>query len=74
MLSEVRTTGWSAEHGEVTAGLASVGVAVVDHVGWPAAAIAITYPEDAAPDLQSAAVPAVQEAAATLSRRIRGAR
>jgi DNA-binding IclR family transcriptional regulator len=74
VLAEVRTAGWSAEHGEVTAGLASVGVAVVDHLGWPAAAIAVTYPEEAVTELQAVAVPAVQEAAATLSRRIRGAR
>ena len=74
MLAEVRTAGWSAEHGEVTAGLASVGVAVVDHLGWPAAAIAVTYPEEAVTERQAVAVPAVQDAAATLSRRIRGAR
>ncbi|MFD4421135.1 IclR family transcriptional regulator [Agromyces sp. NPDC058484] len=74
VLADVRAAGWSAELGEVTGGLASVGVAVVDHLGWPAAAIAVTYPEDAPPELQAAAVPAVQDAAATLSRRIGGAR
>jgi DNA-binding IclR family transcriptional regulator len=74
VLGEVRARGSAHEDGEVTSGLASVGAAVVDHLGWPAAAIAITYPEDAAPELLAEAVPAVREAAATLSRRIRGAR
>jgi len=74
VLAEAREHGWAGEHGEVTPGLASVGVAVVDHLGWPAAAIAITYPDDAEPALRDRVVPAVHEAAATLSRRIGGPR
>lgn len=74
VLAVVREQGWAGEDGEVTGGLASVGAAVVDHLGWPAAAIAITFADDAAPELLASAVPAVREAASTLSRRIRGAR
>ena len=74
VLAEVRATGLAGEHGEVTAGLASAGAAVLDHVGWPAAAIAVTFAEDAAPELVAAAAESVTEAAATLSRRIRGIR
>ncbi|HKH07536.1 MAG TPA: IclR family transcriptional regulator [Agromyces sp.] len=74
VLAVVREHGWAAEHGEVTPGLASVGVAVVDHLGWPAAAIAITYPDDASPEFRDGVVPAVREAATTLSRRIGGTR
>ena len=47
---------------------------MVDHLGWPAAAIAVTFPDDAASELQERAVEGVREAAATLSRRIRGIR
>ncbi|WP_448006359.1 IclR family transcriptional regulator [Agromyces bauzanensis] len=74
VLATVREQGWAGEHGEVTGGLASVGAAVLDHLGWPAAAIAITYPEESAPELQPLVVPAVREAAATLSKRILGTR
>ena len=60
--------------GSQGSGLASAGAAVVDHLGWPAAAIAVTFPDDAAPELQDRAVEGVREAASTLSRRIRGIR
>jgi DNA-binding IclR family transcriptional regulator len=74
VLADVRARGTAHEDGEVTFGLASVGAAVVDHLGWPAAAIAVTFQGDAAPELEPVIAPAVQEAAATLSRRIRGSR
>ncbi|MRG59359.1 helix-turn-helix domain-containing protein [Agromyces sp. CFH 90414] len=74
VLQQVRADGWAGEDGEVTPGLASVGAAVLDHVGWPAAGIAVTYPEASAeasaPRDRGALAAAVQEAAATLSRRI----
>lgn len=75
VLHEVREAGWAGEDGEVTEGLASVGVAVLDHVGWPAAAVAVTYraDSDAAASVASI-VPAVQGAAAELSRRIGASR
>jgi DNA-binding IclR family transcriptional regulator len=74
VLTEVRAAGAAHEDGEVTPGLASVGAAVVDHLGWPAAAIAVTFPEETPVDRQGAITPAVREAAATLSRRIGGSR
>jgi len=73
VLAEVREHGFAAEDGEVTAGLASVGVAVLDHTGWPAAAIAVTFPVERADESRRAALVAeVDRAATELSRRIRG--
>ena len=74
VLAEVRARGWADEDGEVTLGLASAGAAVLDHLGWPAAAIAVTFPDDASAELRELAVAGVREAATTLSRRIRGTR
>ncbi|MFC9918362.1 IclR family transcriptional regulator [Agromyces binzhouensis] len=73
VLAEARAAGVAGEHGEVTRGLASVGAPVLDHVGWPAAAIAVTFAEGAPDELVDTAGAAVIDAAATLSRRI-GAR
>jgi DNA-binding IclR family transcriptional regulator len=69
VLREVRTRGYAVEDGEVSLGLRSVGVAVTDHAGWPAAAVAVTWPDDAAVSADDLA-PAVTEAAASLGRRI----
>ncbi|MEI5584086.1 MULTISPECIES: IclR family transcriptional regulator [unclassified Agromyces] len=74
VLAEVRAAGVAGEHGEVTGGLASVGAVVLDHLGWPAAAIAVTFAEGSAAELVADATAAVAEASTTLSRRIRGAR
>ncbi|MDF2562641.1 MAG: iclR [Microbacterium sp.] len=71
LLRGVRTQGWAFEDGEVTLGLASVGVAVLDHVGWPIAAIAVTYPADATHDA-AAIAQLVAPVAGELGRRIRG--
>jgi len=60
-------------HGEVTLGLRSVGVAVLDHIGWPIAAIAVTYPADGDHD-PAALADLVTPVANELGRRIRGAR
>ena len=69
VLTATRARGYASEDGEVTIGLRSVGVAVADHAGWPAAAIAVTWPDDAARDAAEFARLA-GEAAAELSRRI----
>lgn len=74
VLADVRARGTAHEDGEVTPGLASVGAAVVDHLGWPAAAVAATFAAGSPDELVTAATDAVTDAAATLSRRIRGAR
>jgi len=71
LLRESRARGHATEDGEVTIGLRSVGVPVLDHAGWPAAAIAVTWPEDAGRDPDELAALA-GEAARELSRRIGG--
>ncbi|MFD5864894.1 IclR family transcriptional regulator [Agromyces sp. NPDC127015] len=71
VLHGVREAGFAGEDGEVTEGLASVGVAVLDHVGWPAAAIAVTYrAESDAAERADEITAAVRAAAGELSRRI----
>jgi DNA-binding IclR family transcriptional regulator len=69
VLRRARADGYASEDGEVTAGFRSVGVAVRDHAGWPAAAIAVTWPGDSPADPPRLASLAA-EAAADLSRRI----
>lgn len=73
LLHAVRERGYAIEESAVTKDFASIAVAVRDHVGWPAAGIALTFPKESItagrwPDLatQIAAV------AAELARRIRG--
>lgn len=71
VLRDVRAAGYATEDGEVTLGLRSVAVAVRDHAGWPAAALAVTWPGDrAAPELAAL----VGEAASDLTRRLYGVR
>lgn len=70
-LRRVRALGHAEEDGEVTVGLRSVGVAVRDHAGWPAAAIALTWPDDGDVDAMAMAALA-SDAARELSRRIGG--
>lgn len=70
-LRQVRSDGYAIEDGEVSAGLRSVGVAVLDHAGWPAAGIAVTWPADTERDPAELARHAAT-AAAELSRRIGG--
>lgn len=69
LLRDVRSTGWATEDGEVTLGLRSVAAAVLDHVRWPTAAIAVTWPADSEGDAAPLAE-AVRRAAADLSRRL----
>lgn len=69
LLRLVRLSGYASEDGEVTEDLRSVAVAVRDHTGWPAAAVAITWPGDtSAENLADLA----REAAAELGRRLYG--
>ena len=69
VLREVRERGYAIEDGEVTLGLRSVGVAVRDHAGWPAAAIAVTWPIDAERDAGTLGA-LIADAAVELERRI----
>jgi DNA-binding IclR family transcriptional regulator len=73
VLADVRSVGYATEDGEVTPGFASVAVSLRDHAGWPAAGIAITFPRENIPPGEWPALAArVGDAAAELSRRIRG--
>ncbi|HWM17875.1 MAG TPA: IclR family transcriptional regulator C-terminal domain-containing protein, partial [Microbacterium sp.] len=71
VLRGVRATGYATEDGEVSLGLRSVGVAVRDHTGWPIAAIAVTYPDDAPQDAAQLAA-LIVPSAAELGRRLGG--
>lgn len=70
-LRETRARGWASEDGEVTLGLRSIGVAVLDRVGWPSAAIAVTWPVEADRDAASLAAD-LRHAADELARRLYG--
>src|SRR4051794_28545456 len=70
VLTDTRQRGYAVEDGEVTPGLASVAVAVLDHNQHPVAAVAVTYPDDADPAGLREAVTAT---ASALTRRIGGA-
>lgn len=79
LVTQAAQVGYSTERGEITTGLASVGVVVKDHVGWPAAAIAVTYPvamdatETEFQERITALIPEMSATAHELSRRIHGA-
>ena len=71
LLSDTRQRGYAVEDGEVTPGLASVAVAVLDHNRHPVAAVAVTYPDDS----DAGGLPdAVGHTAGQLTRRISGTR
>lgn len=73
LLAGVRESGFAAEDGDVTEGIASVAVAVRDHAGWPAAGIAVSFPRDAIPvDRWPHLAVEIGSVAAELSRRING--
>lgn len=83
LLAQAQHDGYAVEDGEITPGLASIGVVVRDHAGWPAAGIAVTFPvEHLAADAHStgntlqeavvALLPALTHAAHELGRRIHG--
>ncbi|WP_345187260.1 IclR family transcriptional regulator [Microbacterium panaciterrae] len=69
VLRDVRREGFAREDGEVTADFRSVGVAVRDHVGWPVAAVAMTWTDEAPID-EAGIVAAVAETAQQLQRRL----
>lgn len=66
LLRLVRQKGVATEDGEVTAGFRSIAAAVLDHSGWPAAAVAVTWEGDAEVDHTAA----VREVARTLEARL----
>ncbi|GAW51639.1 MULTISPECIES: IclR family transcriptional regulator [unclassified Nocardioides] len=70
VLSDTRQRGYAVEDGEITPGLSSIAVAVVDHNQHPVAAVAVTYPDT---DATAGLSDAVAATAAALTRRIGGA-
>jgi DNA-binding IclR family transcriptional regulator len=46
LLREVRSRGYATENSEIANGLRSVGAAVLDHTGWPVAAVAVTWADE----------------------------
>lgn len=70
VLSDTRQRGYAVEDGEVTPGLASVAVPVLDHNRHPVAAVAVTFPDDAT---STGLADAVAHTAGLLSKRIGGA-
>ncbi|WP_296603020.1 IclR family transcriptional regulator [Nocardioides sp.] len=69
VLADTRQRGYAVEDGEITPGLASVAVAVLDHNQHPVAAVAVTFADDGDAAVLRSAVTAT---ATQLSRRIGG--
>ncbi|HEY5979936.1 MAG TPA: IclR family transcriptional regulator [Microlunatus sp.] len=73
LLAEVRERGYAVEDGQVTAGLASVGVPVLDRNGYPVAGVSVTYEaETVDPVRHDRLVADVRRAAVSLTRRLGG--
>ena len=71
VLVEVRRDGWASEDGEVTEGLASRAMAVLDANGYPVAAVAVTFPqEERTPRLLADVTASITATVRTLSRRL----
>jgi DNA-binding IclR family transcriptional regulator len=70
-LTDVRNRGYAIEESQVTEGLASVGVPVLDHTGHPVAGISVTFEADRVDgDEHAQLISAVRLAAHALSRRL----
>ncbi len=75
MLAQIRQEHYAAEDGSVTPGFSSVGCAVLDHGGHPAAAVALTFPTHELDELARRRLAVqVQATASELSRAVGGRR
>lgn len=73
LLSSTRARGWATEDGDIDTAYASVAAAVLDHNDYPAASVGLTFRRTLVDEAQWTRFGrAVEAAAATLSRRIRG--
>jgi DNA-binding IclR family transcriptional regulator len=73
LLVRVRQDGFAAEDGTVTPEFSSVAAPVLDHVGYPVAGIAVTYPAaEVTKDQRRAMADQVIRTATDLTRRIGG--
>ena len=70
VLQQVQRDGVAVEDGEVTDGLASVGAVVRDAIGWPSAAVALTFSREVPDAERRRLAEAVQSTAAQLERRL----
>ncbi|MFT4214186.1 MAG: IclR family transcriptional regulator [Microbacterium sp.] len=74
VLDATTARGYALEHGSVTADFSSVAAAVLDHRGWPVAAVAVTFPDARVVAERYPAIAAeVRETARSISSRIYGA-
>ncbi|NKX55004.1 IclR family transcriptional regulator [Arthrobacter mobilis] len=72
-LEQVRQRGYATEEGDVTAGFGSLAVAALDHVGWPAASVAVTFlSHRVGAEQREALLAELRSVAAEVSHRIYG--
>lgn len=73
VLDATITRGFALEHGSVTPGFSSVALPVMDHRGWPVAAVAVTFrDEEAGEDRLPELAAEVGEVASRLASRVHG--
>jgi DNA-binding IclR family transcriptional regulator len=73
LLAQARERGWAVEDGDIDLDYASVAAAVLDHNGYPAASVGLTFRRSIVDDREWTRLGrAVRSAADTLTRRIRG--
>lgn len=73
LLTDARERGWAVEDGDINPDYASVAAAVLDHNGYPAASVGLTFRRTVVDDAEWMRLGrAVRSAADTLTRRIRG--
>ncbi|MEX1078833.1 MAG: IclR family transcriptional regulator [Homoserinimonas sp.] len=73
LLADTRERGWAVEDGDINLDYGSVASAVLDHNGYPAASVGLTFRRTIVDDLELSRLGrAVRSAAETLTRRIRG--
>lgn len=69
LLRLTRAEGYAREDGDVTEGMRSVGVAVLDAAGWPVAGMAVTWPSESSHDVSDVIGP-LRATARELERRL----
>lgn len=74
LLARDRERGWSVEDGHTTDGVTCIAAAAVDHNGMPVASFSVSFPSEQLPEGETheRVGVAVREAAAQLTRRLRG--
>ncbi len=73
LLTDARERGWAVEDGDINLEYASVASVVLDHNGYPAASVGLTFRRSIVDDAEWMRLGrAVRSAADTLTRRIRG--